>query len=290
MIQVPLDTPVDEVDAVVLVAGDDVLVVACEPGRDIAAARRGVVAAGEVRVRQWRNSGPFPRHRGRTVPTYATLASLGVAQELITERAFRIDGVRWRGLLAPVLLSYEWVDEVAARRGRRPVAEREMERGTSLADFLAALPPRPDPRRENQERVAEVRAVYGRMLADVAYRIENAALFDSAVETTRQFETALAMWSDVAPTTPDDEVRRRAAMVALTFDTARAHAETVGLAHLPQQARDRARRAAGAARLARAATTDAEQAAAQDQVVRILRSLALYYLPDPDRLPRAIAP
>lgn len=60
MIQVPLDTPVDEVDAVVLVAGDDVLVVACEPGRDNPAARRGVVAAGEVRVRQWRNSGPFP--------------------------------------------------------------------------------------------------------------------------------------------------------------------------------------------------------------------------------------
>lgn len=74
----------------------------------------------------------------------------------------------------------------------------------------------------------------------------------------------------------------------LAFETARAHAETVGLAHLPQQARDHARRAAGAARLARAAATEAERAAAQDQVVRILRSLALYYLPDPDRLPLAL--
>ena len=45
---------------------------------------------------------------------------------------------------------------------------------------------------------------------------------------------------------------------------------------------------AGAARLARAAATEAERAAAQDQVVRILRSLALYYLPDPDRLPLAL--
>ncbi|HMQ65781.1 MAG TPA: hypothetical protein PJ992_05780 [Arachnia sp.] len=260
MIQVALDTHVSDVDAVVLVAGDDVLVV------DAPTPRRAM--DGEVLVRQWRNSGPFPRHRGRTVPTYATLASLGVAQELIAERAFLVDGVRWRGLLAPAL----WLE------GRE----------WGVAEFVAALPPLPDPRREAQGRVAEVRAIYGRMLADVAYRIENAALFDSAVETTRRFETALALWADVTPSTADDEVRRRAALVELAFETARAHAETVGLAHLPQQARDHARRAAGAARLARAAATEAERAAAQDQVVRILRSLALYYLPDPDRLPLAL--
>ena len=288
MIQVPLETPVSTVDAAVLVAGADVLVVSCR-GSGYPMGRNGVAAAGEVEVTQWRNSGPLPRRRGRSVPTYATLASLGVAQELIAERAFLVDGVRWRGLLAPLLLSYEWVDAAAARRGRELVAGREMERGMSVADFLAVLPPLPDPRRDAHERVAEVRAVYGRMLADVAYRIENAALFDSGVETTRRLETALAMWSDVIPTTPDDEVLRRAAMVDLTFDTARAHAETVGLAHLPEQARDRARRAASAARLARAAATEAERAAAQEQVVRILRSLALHYLPDPDRLPRAIS-
>ncbi len=290
MRQIPLDTPVSEVENVVLVAGADAMVATCEPDRYDPSAQGGVAKPGEVLVRQWRNSGPLPRRRGRTVPTYATLASLGIAQELIAERAFLVDGVRWRGLLAPVLLSYERVDEVPARRGTKLVAEREVERGMSVADFLAALPPAPDPRAESEARVAEVRAVYGRMLADVAYRIENAALFDSAVDTTRQFETALALWADVTPSTADGEVKRRAALVELAFETARAHAETVGLAHLPQQARDRARRAAGAARLARAAATDAERAAAQEQVVRILRSLALYYLPDPDRLPRAISP
>ena len=204
MIQVALDTHVSDVDAVVLVAGDDVLVV------DAPTPRRAM--DGEVLVRQWRNSGPFPRHRGRTVPTYATLASLGVAQELIAERAFLVDGVRWRGLLAPAL----WLE------GRE----------WGVAEFVAALPPLPDPRREAQGRVAEVRAIYGRMLADVAYRIENAALFDSAVETTRRFETALALWADVTPSTADDEVRRRAALVELAFETARAHAETVGLPNL----------------------------------------------------------
>ncbi len=253
-------------------AGDDVLVVTRHPIPDAPPARHGKVAhrAGHYDVTQWRNSGPLPRKLRRFVPDYATLQSLGIAQEWRADRAFLVDGVRWRLLLPPLIV----------------LDGAEL----SIAAFLAACPALPDPRTECGTRVADVRAVYGRMLADVAYRIENAALFDSAVDTTRQFETALVLWADVTPSTADDEVKRRAALVELAFETARAHAETVGLAHLPQQARDRARRAAGAARLARAAATDAERAAAQEQVVRILRSLALYYLPDPDRLRRAISP
>ena len=69
----------------------------------------------------------------------------------------------------------------------------------------------------------------------------------------------------------------------MTFDAARANADTLGLDHLPVTARDDARRAAGAARLAAGAATEAERAAANAQVVRILGSLALYYLPDVDR-------
>lgn len=78
-------------------------------------------------------------------------------------------------------------------------------------------------------QVDEIRALYGRMLSDIAYRIENSPFFDSSVPTTRQFETSLAMWSDVIPSTSDDEVVRRSAVVAVAFGTARSHAEVVGL-------------------------------------------------------------
>ncbi|MBK7819627.1 MAG: hypothetical protein IPJ61_00760 [Tessaracoccus sp.] len=270
MIQVPLTTTILDVERAVLTAGDDVLVVTRAGHHENPQARRGRATRGEYPVTQWRNSGPLPRKVHRVVPEYATLLSLGIAQEWRPERAFVVEDVRWRPFLPPLI----WADGAEL----------------TIDAFLAACPPLPDPRTDGEARVAEVRATYGRMLTDVAYRIENAALFDTAVPTTRQFETAMAMWADVSASTPDDEVARRAAMAVLAFDTARAHAETVGLAHLPAQARDRARRAAGAARLARAAATDAERAAAQDQVVRILRPLALYYLPDPDRLPRAISP
>lgn len=143
-------------------------------------------------------------------------------------------------------------------------------------------------RAEATDRVDEVKAVYGQMLSDIAYRIENSALFDSAVPGTRAFETAMALWSDVGPRTPDAEVLRLSAVVKVTFDTARAHAETVGIDHLPLTARAEAGRAAKAARLAAGAKTDAERAAAQEQVVRILSSLSLYYLPDPGRLGRVL--
>lgn len=82
--------------------------------------------------------------------------------------------------------------------------------------------------------------------------------------TAARFESALAIWAQ--------EVR-------VTFEAARSHAETVGLAHLPVQARSAARRAAGAARLATESDNPAERLAAELQVNRILGSLALYYLP-----------
>lgn len=132
----------------------------------------------------------------------------------------------------------------------------------------------------------EVKTTYGRMLSDVAYRIEQSALFDSAVPTTRSFTNAMAVWDDLDPASAsEDDVVRLAGTLRLAFRTARAHAETVGIDHLPVTARADARRAAGAARLAVGARTDGERAAAQEQVVRILRSLALYYLPDPDHVP-----
>ncbi|MFT3889134.1 MAG: hypothetical protein QM713_13350 [Arachnia sp.] len=269
MIQVPLETTIREVAHVVLTSADDVLVASRLPAQQGSGARRATPPAHDaLPVRQWRNSGPLPRTVVRYVPDYATLRSLGVAQEWLPERAFL-------------------VDDVAARPFRPPLM-RVGGAELSVARFLAMLPPPPSPRAAAEARVADIRALYGRMLTDVAYRIENAALFDSHVETTRRFEAALALWGDVTRATPDEEVARRGALLAVAFDAARAHAETVGLAHLPAQARDEARRAAAAARLARAATTEAERAAAERQVIRILRSLALYYLPDPDGFPAAL--
>ncbi len=239
-------------------------------GGDLLALNPGVVESGPqagLRCRTWRNSGPRLRLRARPVPPFATIAALGLERGLRVTRAFLTGDATWPG--------------------RSPMFR--IDGVLHPPDAVAALLPSADANRDAAvARVADVRALYGRMLTDIAYRIENAALFDSAVPTTRAFETALVLWSDVTAATPSADVLRRAGVVKVTFDTARAHAETVGLAHLPDQAVDQARRAAAAARLARKGATPAERAVAQEQVIRILRSLALYYLPDPDRLPAAL--
>ncbi|MFD0867333.1 hypothetical protein ACFQ06_16175, partial [Tessaracoccus lubricantis] len=110
-----------------------------------------------------------------------------------------------------------------------------------------------------------------------------AAPFFEADGARLGFDDAMVVWEDLEPASaPEDDVVRLAGTLKLAFDTARAHAETVGLGHLPATARNDARRAAGAARLAVGARTEGERAAAQEQVVRILRSLALHYLPAPE--------
>lgn len=262
---VPIDTPVsDLVDYRLLVVGDnDVLVFWIDPPRTVEYGE----LAGQFVVSGWRQGARFPRAKTIEVPGFMTVAALALNREVVARRAY-------------------WVD--AAVRYERPlvtVGDVEM----PVDEAVRRLPVTPDRYGAAHARVSRIRTLYGRMLADIAYRIENSAMFDSAVPTTAAFETALALWSDVTERTPRDEVIRRSAVVAVTFDTARAHAETVGLAHLPHTARDDARRAAGAARLARSAGTDAEREAAEAQVVRILGSLALYYLPRPDDFRRAIA-
>jgi len=219
-------------------------------------------------VYTWRNGGDSPRHRERQVPEYTTVESVVLAHAVMPTAAFYLPGLRWRGRLSPLV-----IDQATT---------------ISLAAAFARLPRTSGPREAAIARVAEIRALYGRMLADIAYRIENSAFFDSTVATTRQFQTALALWSDVTRSTSDEEVIRRSALVTVAFDTARSHAETIGELHLPHTARGPARRAAGAARLANSSTTEAERDAAHSHVVSILRSLALDCLPDPAALPRAI--
>lgn len=139
-----------------------------------------------------------------------------------------------------------------------------------------------------QARVEAVKQEYGRLRGDLVYRIENSALFDADDPLTRQFETALVLWDDVNPTTPTPEMLRRTGMVEVTFATARASAETVGLAHLPPAVRADADRAAKAARLALVSDAEAERRIATDRVAGILRRLNLEHLPDPTTLDRAL--
>lgn len=145
---------------------------------------------------------------------------------------------------------------------------------------------RTDARRRGEltARADELLEEFGQLRYDIAYRIENSALFDSAVPTTAAFNVATVKYQDGAGTLDLDELAELTRELEISYSVARDHAETVGLAHLPSTARADGRRAAKAARLAADAGTDSERDAALDQVVRILRSLALYYLPEPDRV------
>lgn len=262
----PLDTPIDAVSAMLILQGTSALVATRSP----ALLPGSAWTKDLLRVVQWRNSGPLPRKLIREVSRNATVESVAIAQELHPERAFRLAGVRWPAFRPPL---------VQASPTMQPI---------TVAEALTLLPPFRGPRHRAEAQIAEVRQLYGRMLADIAYRIENSALFDSSVPLTRQFDTALALWAEVTDATPEAEVVRRASLVKVTFDAARANAETLGMAHLPRTARDPARRAAGVARLAAGTAIEAERQAAMAQVVQILSSLALYYLPSPDDLPKAI--
>ncbi len=161
-------------------------------------------------------------------------------------------------------------------------------RTRSLAALVARVPTPQARRQQAASRVDAVKQEYGRLRGDVTYRIENAALFDPSSEATRQFETALVLWDDVDPTTPETEVVRRSAMVEVTFATARSAAETEGVAHLPTQARPIAELAAKSARLAQLSPSESERRRAVDAVATLLHRLNLSYLPDPTVLNRAL--
>ncbi|MDO5092881.1 MAG: hypothetical protein Q4D79_05580 [Propionibacteriaceae bacterium] len=136
--------------------------------------------------------------------------------------------------------------------------------------------------------VDSIKEEYGRLLSDLVYRIEAPAFFDPADELTRQFTTALIRWDTASETLDQAELGALAAEIRVAFDAAKAHAETVGLAHLPAEAQEPAGRALKAARLAAGAKSPGERDAAQRQVVELLESLALYYLPRPAQARRMI--
>lgn len=128
-------------------------------------------------------------------------------------------------------------------------------------------------------RVDGVKEEYGELSSDIVYRIENSALFDDTVALTRQFTLLLMRWEDELPHAEASALERLAMEVRLAFDTARQHAEAVGVSHLPRTARAKAERAVKAAQLALHAATDGEREAASEQLARILDGIALHYLP-----------
>lgn len=136
-------------------------------------------------------------------------------------------------------------------------------------------------------RVDSIRAEFGQLEADIVYRINNSALFDTAVPATERFQMALIAWQDASDDSVE-EMNSLAADVEIAYSVARANAETLGLFHLPETARPDGRRAAKAARLALSATNEGERQASRHQLMRILNSLALYYLPDVKDAARAI--
>lgn len=161
--------------------------------------------------------------------------------------------------------------------------------GSNVVEYATArsLGERPDARTETQRREAiaaridAVRTGYVDLRDDIVYRIENPALFDAASPATNAFEVTLVR-ADVDPgSLTIDEYDALAADLEIAYAVARDNAETLGMGHLPEGAVEDARRASKAARLARRATSDGEREAALAQVVRILESLALHYLPAP---------
>ncbi|HJE50761.1 MAG TPA: hypothetical protein K8V15_02055 [Tessaracoccus flavescens] len=211
----------------------------------------------------------LPRRRTEYLPDYLPISAACISLGLAPRRIVRIPDPTWPRFGPPQIPQGDGVLSFKELTDGGPPASTRLQGALAMAD--------------------DVKATYGRMLADVAYRIEQSALFDSTVPTTRTFDNALAVWNDLgAEHASEDEVVRLAGALKLAFDTARAHAETVGLDHLPATARAEARRAAGAARLAVSATTDGERRAAQAQVIRLLKSLALHYLPTEEATRKAL--
>lgn len=192
----------------------------------------------------------------------------------------------WQGVLTMVLFVAAVVAAVPLL-GRWP-ALRQVYATDEGAHALDALL---DERPAAEAAVALVESVkedYGRLLTDLVYRFEAPAFFDPADELTRRLTTALIRWDTTHETLDGAELGTLAAEIRVAFDAAKVHAEAVGLKHLPAEAQGPAERALKAARLAVGAGSPGEREAAQRQVVELLGSLALYYLPRPAQARRMI--
>lgn len=182
-----------------------------------------------------------------------------------------------RALLIALMVAIAIVAVAAHPRSLR--AARHVYRSDSGTYPLAELLDERPALQAASDAVADIKEEYGRLLCDVVVRIEQPALFDPAVETTRRFTAALIQWDDGAEVLDAAAKSTLAARVRLTFGAAREHAVAVGMDHLPPDAREAAQRAAKALRLATHTTNAGEREAALSRGLEILDSLMLYYLP-----------
>lgn len=151
--------------------------------------------------------------------------------------------------------------------------------GQSVYTFEELIP-QVDLSEEALTQINEVKEEYGRLLSDLAYRVEFSALFDAASPATEELTLALFDWDSTWAQLDGQGRAKLAGRVGKAFQEAKAYAERVGLQHLPRSAHDKASRALRAARVAadrRAAK--GERDAALRVAVEILDDLALYYLP-----------
>lgn len=156
--------------------------------------------------------------------------------------------------------------------------------GETVRAIDFALPDLPE-----EIEVDDVKEEYGRLLSDIAYRIECPALFDPHEPTSKEFTLALLQWDNNDGVASEDERRELARRVRATFTAARANAERIGMDHLPVDVRDRAGTALKAARLAvNEGAPEPERETALRRAVEILDELALYYLPTGAQARRAI--
>lgn len=136
--------------------------------------------------------------------------------------------------------------------------------------------------RRAEKSVQQVKEAYGALVSDVVYRIEYPALFDPSTPTTKAFTSALIEWDNNQAHLSGSELSTLAGRIGLAFDAAKAHAETVGMTHLPEHTRERAERAAKALRVATSKSTGAaERKTAMGRATAILEDLMLHYLPRP---------
>lgn len=132
-------------------------------------------------------------------------------------------------------------------------------------------------------RVDAVKEEYGRLLSDIAYRVEFPALFDAGDPCGEKLALVLFEWDSTSARLETDEKMEMAVAIETAFRVAKEHAERVGMKHFPPEARGRAEKVLHSIRLARdRAATSAERRAAMKVAIDLLEDLALYYLPGPE--------
>lgn len=169
---------------------------------------------------------------------------------------------------AAVALVIVWPRVVVAHDTSRVAREH--------AQRLATVAAREKVQRDDAVAAIErVQADYGTLLSDVAYVIENHALFDARFEPTRKLDDTLWIVQQTRLETLDiREVLELSAQLSLAFRSAKRHAEKLGLAALGQHA-EKGRRAGLLARKAACTESEHEHRALMESLQAILDTIGV---------------